>query len=80
MVDSFFMPYGIECDQYSIMGEIMDCSSFRNTYTGEEVFQITIDCNDMQFDVCINTNDLLGEPAIGRRFKGVIWLQGELHF
>lgn len=80
IVDSYFMPYGIECDQYNVMGEIVDCSSFRNTYTGEEVFQMTIRCNDMEFDVCINSIDMLGEPAIGRRFKGVIWLQGQLHF
>ncbi|MCI7739110.1 MAG: DUF3881 family protein [Lachnospiraceae bacterium] len=80
IVDSYFMPYGIECDQYNVMGEIMDCSSFRNTYTGEEIFQITLSCNDMQFDVCINAKDMLGEPAIGRRFKGIIWLQGQLHF
>ena len=37
-------------------------------------------CNDMQFDVCINKNDMLGEPKIGRRFKGIIWLQGQLHY
>ena len=80
IVDSYFMPYGIECDQYNVMGEIMDCRSFRNTYTGEEIFQITLSCNDMQFDVCINAKDMLGEPAIGRRFKGIIWLQGQLHF
>lgn len=80
IVDSYFMPYGIECDQYNVMGEIMDCSSFRNTYTGEEVFQMTLSCNDMQFDVCINVKDMLGEPAIGRRFKGIIWLQGQLHW
>ena len=80
IVDSYFMPYGIECDQYNVMGEIMDCSSFRNTYTGEEVFQMTLCCNDLQFDVCINAKDMLGEPGIGRRFKGIIWLQGQLHF
>ena len=80
IVDSYFMPYGIECDQYNVMGEIMDCSSFRNTYTGEEVFQMTLSCNDMQFDVCINVKDMLGEPAIGRRFKGIICLQGQLHW
>ena len=80
IVDTYFMPYGIECDHYNMMGEIMDCSSFCNTYTGEEIFQMTLKCNDMQFDVCINAKDMLGEPAIGRRFKGVIWLQGQLHF
>lgn len=54
------MPYGIECDQYSIMGEILDFMTFKNIITGEEICQLTLDCNDMQFDVCINKNDLLG--------------------
>ena len=80
IVDSYFMPYGIECDQYSIMGEILDFSTFRNTRTGEEICQMTLESNDMEYDVCINKKDLLGEPQIGRRFKGVIWLQGQIHF
>ena len=79
IVDSYFMPYGIECDQYNIMGEILDFMMFKNIVTGEEICQLTVDCNDMQFDICINKQDLLGEPEIGRRFKGIIWLQGELH-
>ena len=29
-------------------------------------------------DVCINEKDLLGEPAIGRRFRGNVWMQGNL--
>lgn len=80
IVDSYFMPYGIECDQYNIMGEILDIMSFKNILTGETIYQMTIESNDMQFDICINKNDLLGEPAVGRRFKGIIWLQGQLHF
>ena len=80
IVDSYFMPYGIECDQYSVMGEILDFSTFRNTMTGEEICQMTIESNDMQYDICINRKDLLGEPQVGRRFKGVVWLQGQLHF
>ena len=24
LVDTYFMPYGVECDQYSVMGEILD--------------------------------------------------------
>ncbi|MCI5623239.1 DUF3881 family protein [Anaerostipes sp.] len=80
IVDSYFMPYGIECDKYNVMGEILDFSYFKNVLTGEEICQMTIDSNDMQFDVCINRNDLLGEPQVGRRFKGIIWLQGQLHF
>ena len=80
IVDSYFMPHGIECDQYSVMGEIIDYMTFENIITGEKICQITIECNDMQFDVCINREDLLGELKIGRRFKGIIWLQGQLHY
>ena len=54
--------------------------NFKNILTGEKLCQMTIECNDIQFDVCINCADLLGEPAVGRRFKGLIWLQGQLHF
>ena len=54
--------------------------SFENTMTDEKIYHLTIECNDIQFDVCINQKDLLGEPAKGRRFKGVVWLQGEVYF
>lgn len=80
IVDSYFMPFGIECDQYNIMGEILDFMTFKNILTGEEICQLTVESNDMQFDICINRANLLGEPQIGRRFKGTIWLQGQLHF
>lgn len=80
IVDSYFMPYGIECDQYNILGEILDYMTFKNIVTGEEICQLTVECNDVRFDICINKKDLLGEPEIGRRFKGLIWLQGQLHF
>lgn len=80
IVDSYFMPHGIECDHYNVLGEIIECMSFENTMTNEKIYHLTIECNDMQFDVCINKGDLLGEPAKGRRFKGVVWLQGEIYF
>ena len=28
----------------------------------------------------INDKDLFGEPAPGRRFKGVVWMQGVINF
>lgn len=80
IVDSYFMPYGIECDQYNVMGDIVDCSEVKNVKTGDTVYEMSILCNDIQFDVCINKNDLLGEPQPGRWFKGVIWLQGYINF
>ena len=80
IVDSYFMPCGIQCDQYSVMGEILDLHSFSNILTGEEILQMTLECNNLQFDVCINREDLLGDPEIGRRLKANIWLQGQIHF
>ena len=80
LVDTYFMPYGVECDQYSVMGEILDISSRVNRITGEEIYVMRLNCNDLQFDICINKQDLYGEPQVGRRFKGVIWLQGNINF
>lgn len=80
IIDSCFMPCGIECDQYSVIGEIRDFRKIKNIYTKEEIYVMSLECNDMLFDVCINSQDLLGEPAVGRRFKGQIWLQGILNF
>lgn len=80
IVDTYFMPYGIQCDQYSILGEIIEVHSFNNIVTDEELIQMTVESNNMRFDVCINRQDLMGDPEVGRRFKGTIWLQGQLHF
>lgn len=80
LVDTYFMPYGVECDLYSILGEIISCETVINTMTGEQVYIIGLDVNDMMFDVCINQQDIMGEPAVGRRFKGTIWLQGQINY
>ena len=76
IVSTSFMPYGIESDQYSILGEIEEIETITNSITGEKVYAMQIECNDLHFRVTINEKDLLGEPAVGRRFKGNIWMQG----
>lgn len=78
IVSSYFMPFGIESDQYGILGEIIDYSVDENRVTGEMVYCMKIECNDIIFDICINEKDLMGQPAVGRRFKGNIWMQGEV--
>lgn len=80
LVDTYFMPYGVECDQYSVLGEILDISLRTNRITGEEIYVMRINCNDLEFDICINKKDLYGEPQVGRRFKGVIWMQGYINY
>ncbi len=80
VVETSFIPYGSESDNYSVLGTIVNWSIVRNTMTGEEVCQMLINCNDILITVCINKKDLLGEPMIGRRFKGIIWMQGHADF
>lgn len=80
LVDTYCMPYGVECDQYSILGEITECRKVKNAFSGEEVYQMSVYCNEITFDLCINTEDIFGEPQVGRRFKGIIWLQGFINF
>lgn len=76
IVNTSFMPYGIESDQYSILGEITDVEELINPITDEKMYSMELECNDLNFKVTINQKDLLGEPAVGRRFKGSIWMQG----
>jgi len=80
IVSTYFMPCGVECDHYNVLGEILQVKTVENSMTKEEIYVMTIESHDMVFDICINKEDLLGEPLVGRRFKGVIWLQGEMIF
>lgn len=76
IVDSCFIPYGVDSEQYSIMGTIRAIHTHENPITGEKLYQLLTDVNEILIDIMINQEDLLGEPAIGRRFKGTVWIQG----
>ena len=80
IVDSSFMPCGVECDQYQVVGEILELEEEINHYTKETVYIMVIECNNLSMTVAVNKADLLGEPAVGRRFKGQVWLQGSVAF
>jgi len=80
IVTTHFMPCGVECDQYNVMGEILNVDLRENNHTKEKIYVMTIETNGIIMDICINQKDLLGEPAPGRRFRGIIWLQGLVHF
>lgn len=80
IVETYFMPYGVECDEYSIMGEICSVETIQNEVTSEMLYLMKLNVNELSFDVCIPVNRVFGEPAVGRRFKGVIWLQGKINF
>ena len=80
IVYTSIMPYGVECDQYNILGEILKVRRIVNRISREQVYILTLQVNDLTFDVAINIMDLLGEPSPGRRFKGIVWLQGRINY
>ncbi len=76
IVDTSFMPCGVECDHYMIIGNILKVTEGKNTITGELIYNLLVQSNDITLNVAINSADLQGEPKEGRRFRGEIWLQG----
>lgn len=76
IVSTYFMPYGIESDQYGILGDIREVVKKNNILTNEMIYDMEICCNNLIFRVCINEKDLKGEPLPGRRLKANIWMQG----
>ena len=80
LIESYFMPYGAECELYSVMGDIIEYETLTNRITGAEVCVMRIESNGLPLSIAINREDLVGEPQTGRRFKGIIWLQGKINF
>lgn len=80
IVETSLVPYGIECDKYQIVAEIISVNRKVNQYTNETMVEMRVDTMGLQFNLMINEKDLDGEPLPGRRFRGVIWLLGEVEF
>jgi len=78
VVESFFMPFGMESDQYYFMGQVQESSRIENELTGEHFYRIIAKSNGMPFAIAINEKDLEGVPMPGTRIKCHAWLQGEL--
>lgn len=80
LVESCFMPQGMSSDGYYIVGDIVRYRKVENEISKESIYVLTVDYNAVLMDIAINESDLLGEPEVGRRFKGEIWLQGIVQF
>ncbi|MBR3833013.1 MAG: DUF3881 family protein [Lachnospiraceae bacterium] len=78
IVDTSFMPCGVECDHYMITAHILKVTEITNSYSKELIYNLALKCNDIYLNVAINAKDLQGEPSVGRRFRGEIWLQGHV--
>ena len=80
IVESYLMPYGVECDCYSVLGEILELYEVENELTTKSLYIMKLEVNGLKFDVCVPASGLTGEPKEGRRFKGVVWMQGRINF
>ena len=80
IVDTSFAPYGMESEVYRIVGIILSVEERINTFTKEKVLVMGIYCNHIVFDLCVNAANLMGVPEKGRRFRGIVWLQGRVEF
>ena len=78
IVDTSILPYGSESEMYNITGNILGVSSETNIQTGEKIWVMQMECNEIEIDLCINAADLEGKPEVGRRFRGNVWLQGKI--
>lgn len=78
LVESFFMPHGMESDQYYFLGRIAALQEIRNDFTGERFYRMLVETNRMVMVVAVNTNDVMGVPEVGRRIRCHGWLLGEL--
>lgn len=78
IVESSCIPSGVECDIYSVIGEIEAITTVKGIYTSELIYILKLNCNDIVFPMAIAESCLYGIPEVGRRFKGKIWLQGRV--
>ncbi|WP_105618616.1 DUF3881 family protein [Vallitalea okinawensis] len=80
ILEGFYMPIGSQDAMYSVLGTIKKVNEWENSLTGEIVYNMVIDSIGIVFEVCINKEDLVGEPMEGMRFLGTCWIQGKLLF
>jgi len=78
IVNSFFMPYGMESDQYYFLGRILAKQLFENEITKEHFYRLLVEANGIPLCVVINETDLEGVPEVGYRIKCHAWLMGDL--
>ena len=76
IIETCIIPHGVECEIYSIVGDVVNFRIEENIYTKEEIYIFTVNCKDIVFDMALPKEKLEGEPKIGRRIKADIWMQG----
>ena len=78
VVESFFMPYGMESYSYYFLGDILSSALILNEITKERFYRMVISVNGVEFTAAVNEKDLQGIPSAGLRLKAKGMLMGEL--
>ena len=75
ILDGFFLQHG-GSNAYTMLGEILYVDKMMNPETEEWVYRLQVKILGATLGVYINPRDLVGVPAVGRRFRGEVLLQG----
>lgn len=78
VISTTLMPRGVEEDMYYCIGQIEEISSSKIPLTEQIVYHFLLSCCGIRFCVSINKDTLIGEPEVGRRFKGIVWMQSRI--
>ena len=76
VIEAYMIPDESVLAKYSVLGEILAVKAHTNRKTSERVYAITVSALETPVDIYINSEDLVGIPLEGMRFKGECLLQG----
>lgn len=78
LLNTTFMPRGIESDLYFVIAVIEDYDDVVIELTGQHLYRMYLNSCGLEYELMINSSQLVGEPQIGRRFKGLVWMQSKI--
>ena len=78
IMSGYFIPTTLEDATYAMLGDITKIRKVKNCFTDEKMYVFTLSVNEMPLDVLIQEKTLVGMRAIGMRFMGTGWLQGQV--
>lgn len=78
IMDGFYYPSEKDDNCFTLLGDILGYDKLMNPRTEEWVYYLDLDVLGQTLRVLINPRDLVGVPAVGRRFQGKVRFYGRL--
>lgn len=76
--DGFYYPAEKDDNCFTLLGDILQVEKLMNPYSEEWVYYLDLDVLGQILRVLIHPQDLVGQPAKGRRFQGKVRFYGRL--